>query len=389
MTLSVTIDATGIHAPSYADVLNALKAQYRAIYGPDVYLENDSQDGQWLAVLAKCIHDANSAAISVYHAFSPATAQGMGLSRMVKINGIRRQIATASTVDVRLIGQAGTTIQNGVVQDANQIRWDLPAQVVIPPSGEVTVTAICQTPGAISAAAGTVTQIATPTLGWQSVTNPAAGAMGAPVEIDAMLRRRQAASVALPSRTVLEGIVGAVAAVKGVRRYSAYENDTDTTDGNGLPSHSIALVVEGGDAERIAQAIAAKKTPGAGTYGTTTTLIHDRYGIEHPIRFFRPVEVPVTVRIALNALAGYTSAVGQAIQQAVSEYVNARAIGEPLRAARLYVPANLNGQPDSETFDITALSIARPDAANARLEMPVAFNEAVHCAPSDVKLTVH
>src|SRR5260363_318444 len=84
MTLSVTIDATGIHAPSYADVLNALKAQYRAIYGPDVYLENDSQDGQWLAVLAKCIHDANSAAISVYHAFSPATAQGMGLSRMVK-----------------------------------------------------------------------------------------------------------------------------------------------------------------------------------------------------------------------------------------------------------------------------------------------------------------
>src|SRR5260363_69158 len=54
---------------------------------------------------------------------------------------------------------------------------------------------------------------------------------------------------------------------------------------------------EGGDAERIAQAIAAKKTPGAGTYGTTTTLIHDRYGIEHPIRFFRPVEVPVTVRI--------------------------------------------------------------------------------------------
>src|SRR5260363_267487 len=367
MTLSVTIDATGIHAPSYADVLNALKAQYRAIYGPDVYLENDSQDGQWLAVLAKCIHDANSAAISVYHAFSPATAQGMGLSRMVKINGIRRQIATASTVDVRLIGQAGTTIQNGVVQDANQIRWDLPAQVVIPPSGEVTVTAICQTPGAISAAA----------------------AMGAPVEIDAMLRRRQAASVALPSRAVVEGIVGAVAAVKGVRRYSAYENDTDTTDGNGLPSHSIAPVVEGGDAERIAQAIAAKKTPGAGTYGTTTTLIHDRYGIEHPIRFFRPVEVPVTVRIALNALAGYTSAVGQAIQQAVSDYVNARAIGEPLRAARLYVPANLNGQPDSETFDITALSIARPDAANARLEMPVAFNEAVHCAPSDVKLTVH
>src|SRR5260363_222627 len=123
MTLSVTIDATGIHAPSYADVLNALKAQYRAIYGPDVYLENDSQDGQWLAVLAKCIHDANSAAIFVYHAFRPATSQVMGLLGMVKIKGMRRQMATASTVDMRLIGQAWTTIKIGVLQDANQIRW--------------------------------------------------------------------------------------------------------------------------------------------------------------------------------------------------------------------------------------------------------------------------
>src|SRR5260363_268051 len=106
MTLSVTIDATGIHAPSYAGVLTALQAPYRALFGPGVYLGDDSQDGQRPAVLAKCIHDANSAAISGDHAFSPATAQGMGLSRMVKINGIRRQIATASTVDVRLIGQA-------------------------------------------------------------------------------------------------------------------------------------------------------------------------------------------------------------------------------------------------------------------------------------------
>lgn len=40
-----TIDEAGIHAPDFPTVLNWLKEQYRAIYGQDVYLENDSQDG--------------------------------------------------------------------------------------------------------------------------------------------------------------------------------------------------------------------------------------------------------------------------------------------------------------------------------------------------------
>jgi uncharacterized phage protein gp47/JayE len=113
---------------------------------------------------------------------------------------------------------------------------------------------------------GTINQIATPARGWQSVTNPADAAEGAPVEKDPVLRQRQTVSTALPSLTVLDGIIGAVANVPGVTRYVAYENDTSAADANGIPSHSISLVVEGGDATAIANAIAAKKTPGSGTY---------------------------------------------------------------------------------------------------------------------------
>uniref|UniRef100_UPI0039E14609 hypothetical protein n=1 Tax=Anabaena sp. CCY 9910 TaxID=3103870 RepID=UPI0039E14609 len=81
---------------------------------------------------------------------------------------------------------------------------------------------------------------------WQTVINPTAATPGQPVEFDATLRTRQAVSVALPSRTVLEGTVGAVASVDGVVRYRAYENDTNSTDSNGIPSHSISMVVDGG-----------------------------------------------------------------------------------------------------------------------------------------------
>ncbi|MGC8170052.1 baseplate J/gp47 family protein, partial [Salmonella enterica] len=69
--------------------------------------------------------------------------------------------------------------------------WNLPASVTIPPSGLITVTATCAAIGAVSAPAGTITTINTPTRGWQSVTNPADAVPGAEVESDAALRSRQ------------------------------------------------------------------------------------------------------------------------------------------------------------------------------------------------------
>lgn len=401
MAITCTIDATGIHAPQYEDVLSYLKDAYRNIYGSDVYLENDSQDGQLLAIFASAVHDCNSMAVAVYNAFSPATSQGAGLSSVVKINGISRAVASTSSVDVILVGQAGTVITNGVVRDTNGNQWDLPATVTIPSGGDITVTATAQQLGAVTAAAGAVNIIATPTRGWQSVTNPLAATPGAPVESDAALRRRQTISVALPSRTVLEGTIGAVASIVGVQRYAAYENDTSSTDSNGIPSHSIALVVDGGDAQAIADAIAAKKTPGTGTYGTTSEVVVDAYGISHTIRFSRPVLVPITVAITIKALTGYTSVVGDEIVSAVMSYLNALPIGGVELATgrgvgytRLFVPAQLSGPyaspaspADSGTYEILTILIAR-SGSPAAADVPLAYSEAATCTVSNITLTV-
>ncbi len=69
LSTAPVIDAAGIRAPSYGEVLQYFKEQYRGIYGADTYLEADSQDGQLLAVFALAIHEPNSAAISDYNAF--------------------------------------------------------------------------------------------------------------------------------------------------------------------------------------------------------------------------------------------------------------------------------------------------------------------------------
>jgi hypothetical protein len=64
MALTATIDGTGISAPDYPSVLAQLQDLYRGIYGSDVYLEPDSQDGAFLALLALAISDVNSVAKS-------------------------------------------------------------------------------------------------------------------------------------------------------------------------------------------------------------------------------------------------------------------------------------------------------------------------------------
>lgn len=385
-----TVDETGIHIPPLSEVLDYLKDQYRGIYGQDTYLENDSQDGQFLGILAQALSDANAVAVAIYNAFSPSTAQGVGLSRVVKINGIARLIPTYSSVDLRLIGQAGTTISNGLASDGDGNRWRLPASVTIPAGGEITVTATAVEIGAVRAPAHTITTIATPTRGWQSVDNPQDATPGAPVESDVALRKRQTISTEIPSQTLFEGVIGAVANITGVTRYAGFENDGYATDDKGIPAKTMALVVEGGDAQTIADRIFAKKGS-AGTYGTTAKTVTDPYGIPHTIRFYRPTIVPITASISLKALNGFTTTIQQAIRQQMSDYINALGIWGAMgyvRLTRLYLPANLNGGVGSSSFEITSLTIARDGAMPAAADVPILFNEAPSCTPDSISISV-
>lgn len=386
--LAATVTASGISAPDYQTILSTLTGYFQQIYGDDVYLDPDSKDGQMVAIYARGIHDANNSVIAVYNSFSPSTARGRGLASNVKINGISVTPASRSTADVLIVGQVGTLITNGTARDSNGITWSLPASVVIGIDGTVTVTATCQINGAVVAPAGTITEIGTPTRGWQSVTNPAAAAAGRKVETDAELRQRQAKSVAIPSLTVLDGIIGAVATLDGVERYRGYENDTSVEDANGLPPHSISLVVSGGDASAIARTIATKKTPGGGTYGTTPINVTDKYGIVHPISFFRPTSVNIYARVEIKALQGYTSAVGEEIRTTVAAYINEIEIGDPVYLTRLFLPANLNGNADSATFDITEVQIGTSVGSLAPANVIIGFNAVATCAPANIEVVV-
>lgn len=388
--LSATVTASGISAPDYQTILSTITEYFQQIYGTDAYLEPDSKDGQLVALVALAVHDANNTVIQVYNSFSPSSGMTDALTRNVKINGIARKAATNSTVDVTLTGTAGTTITNGAVRDANGIIWNLPATVTIDTSGAVTVTATCANSGAVAAVAGSITKINTPTRGWTAVSNANAATVGTAAETDAQLRIRQAQSVAIPSLTPFDAVDGAIANVTGVTRHKLYENDTGSVDSNGIPAHSIAAIVDGGDVTAIAQTIRGKKGQGVSTYGSTTVTVPDKYDNPHAISFSRPTNVPIYIAITLKVFTGYTTQIGEQIKQAIVDYINSLTIGDDVLLSRLYSPANLGvvSGGNSKYYDINALTIGRAAGSLAAANIVIAFNESASCSKSNIALTV-
>lgn len=402
-TLAAQITPTGIVLPSYADILAQLQLFYFATYGSDVQITPDTQDGQFLGILANLINDNNQMAAAVYNAYSPATAQGAGLASLVKINGLKPKSPSPSTVSVTITGVAGTVLTGALIGDNQNLgtQWALPSPTFIGGGGTVTVTATCTANGAIAAGAGTLTQIVTPTLGWATVTNPAAATVGAPVESDAALRIRQANSTSGNSQTPLAAIKAAILAVPGVTSAVVYENDTGSADSVGRPPHSITAVVTGGTAAAVANAIQSKKSPGTTTFGTTSFTVLDPAGVPNLINFYLTTPINLLVNVTIKALTGYTSSTAVLIQEALAAFVNSIPVGTNSYLTRLYAAANLSGdvvaaalgisqaQLDAlaATFIVTSLTQSISPAGPTAADITIAYFQEATLLASNVSIT--
>ena len=385
------IDATGMYVPSYSDIRDNLIEQMKQIFGEDIYITEDTQDYQQISVLAKKIYDTNSLAMLVYNNRSPNTAIGIGLDNLCSLVGITRKLAQYSKAQLTITGIAGTIIQNGVASDGTY-DWELPDEVTIPESGQITVVAQCSTPGDITVGAGTITIIETPTYGWTSVTNTNAVTgtyIGSNEESDAELRGRFSIASSLPSSSIFEGIQSAVYDIEGVTRSKGYENDTGSVSAEGFPAHSITFVVEGGDSTEIAEAIYFKKTPGCYTNGTTSVQLTSITGNVTTIRFYRPTYKNVYIKVAITALSGYTSDYVSKIKEALFNYVNNLQISDDLYTSVLMSVAI--GQMDSISspeFAVTSVQISTDGTSWSSNNLTMNFNEVAKTILSNIQVVV-
>ena len=162
------------------------------------------------------------------------------------------------------------------------------------------VTFECMTTGAITPAIGDLTDIVTTYAGWDSVSNNVSANTGRLAESDTALRQRWNASLYTRSVGMTDSIASALMTLNGVTSAYVYENDTDSTDADGRPPHSIEAVVNGGEADEIGLAIWQKKAAGIDTYGSQSVSINDSQGFPHTINFNRPLVVPIYLNITVT-----------------------------------------------------------------------------------------
>lgn len=151
--------------------------------------------------------------------------------------------------------------------------------------------------GEIIAYANTLTTISTPVSGLELVWNPADAVLGRAEETDAEARQRRETSLAAPGATTVAAIRAALGDLAGVTRVAVYSNRTDAVDSDGFAAHSIAAVVTGGEAEEIAQVLWETVGAGDAMNGTTTCTVEDSEGVTQTMRWYRPTDTAMWVRV--------------------------------------------------------------------------------------------
>lgn len=390
------IDGTGMHIPLYQEIVDKLVDDMKQIFGDDIYLDEDSQDYQQISIFARMIYDSYNLALLSYNNRTPKDAVGIGLDNIVALAGIQRKPATASTVVLTITGDDGTKISNGEAADTNGNYWELPDEVIIPSNGTIDVTATSKEKGDITALPNTITQISTPVYGWLSVTNKQASSSGVDVENDFELRGRYSLSVLGPSSSIFESLQESLVAIPGVTRVRGYENDTSATSNGtvppnvpaGIPSHTVSFVVEGGNDVDVGTELYMKKTPGCGTFGTTTVKLQSVTGNVLSINFYRPTYTNVKVKISIKQLAGYTNDYIEKMQEAVSTYITEMSIAEVLyNSVLISVALEAMNSKNYPAYTITKVECSTDEGSNWTTDdVEQAYYGAFTCSKADVSV---
>ncbi|MDF1593737.1 MAG: baseplate J/gp47 family protein [Desulfobacterales bacterium] len=351
----------GIEVQTYDEIYQELADGYRLIYGNDINLDPDSPDGQRVAIEAQARLDVQSFGSLLYNQLDPDFALGEALNSLIKLSGITRRPATRSQVDVSVTASRPVTLPVGyAVEDTLGQVWETISEIVLA-AGITTVTLFAENFGAVEADPATVAEPVTFVIGVDTVTNPLSATVGREEETDEELRIRRNHSLETPRSSALGRLFTAVGDLAGVIDMAIYENDTDATDIDGIPAHSLWVVVEGGAVDDIAESLAKNKTGGKGMVGavagewTEEVLKPDgtTFTIFHTMSFDRPTYV--TILVKLNATRkDQSSPIDTAlIANKISE--KTLSIGENLLANDLYRNAFEAG----DNFIPTGLEISR------------------------------
>lgn len=151
--------------------------------------------------------------------------------------------------------------------------------------------------GAIVAVAKDISQIVTSIGGLQSVTNILAADLGRLEAEDSELRVLRVLELGAAGSSPFDALRGQLLKLSGVTSVVLFANNTDVTNGDGVPPHAVEALVRGGDDQAIFTALLADVAAGIATYGNTVGTATDSQGTAQVVKFSRPVPVTLYLRV--------------------------------------------------------------------------------------------
>ncbi len=311
------LDATGLQTSTREELVAYFTAQYQQIYGADITLTSDTPDGQMMNIFIQAILDLEDLLVQVYNMFDPDNAIGVVLDQRVAINGIQRQAGTYTITPVTVVNASSVNLYglDQDVQDPYTVsdnvgnRWLLQeTQLGLSPGTHV-LNFRAEVPGAQLTTPNTITVPVTIVLGVTSVNNPTTYlSLGVNEEPDAVLKVRRQKSVSLASQGYLAGLLAALENTTGVTAAYVYENVSGTTDGDGVPGHSIWVIVAGSASDAdIADVIYRKRNAGCGMFGDISYVITQVDGTPFTILWDQVVTQNLFVAFTATSIDGVTA----------------------------------------------------------------------------------
>jgi uncharacterized phage protein gp47/JayE len=347
-----------------------LNTALRAAFGSSINLGDKSIFGQIVGILSERLSLLWELTEVVNSSQDPDKATGSALEALCLLTGTFRPAATYSAVTLTLSGTSTTVVPtNSIVStDSTEVQFTttdsatitaLTAWVALTPytvgdrvtnsdmtwecitggtsaasggpdteddddvtdgtvhwtfmgngDGAADVLARATETGPVEAFARDITTIVNQISGWESVINLEDANTGRDIATDGELRLLREQELATGGSTPINALRAELLEVPDVEAVTIFVNNSDTTDDDGIPPHSIEALIRGPESptaefdQSIFDALLAGVAAGINTYADpggspVTGTATDDEGTDHTMNFSRPTEVPIYVIITL------------------------------------------------------------------------------------------
>jgi uncharacterized phage protein gp47/JayE len=229
--------------------------------------------------------------------------------------------------------------------------------------------------------------IQTPVSGWEDARNIADGTIGRAIETDAAARLRRASLLHSSGLGALDAMVAHLLDnVDDVTSVFGFENTTDSIDADGLPAHSVEMVVLGGADQDIWDEIWTSKSGGIETYGTESGTVTDATGTSQTVYFNRPTEKRIHTIIEGTKDSDYPTDGDTQIKTAIAAWGNALGCGEDVIQSLMYaIVTGISGVTDVTKIWISIHPVHPPVAGS---NLAIAAREISTWDTGDIDVTM-